>query len=315
MQLTNISVCVLNWENYPDTEKCIAALLALPELRDEDLNVHIVVIDNGSRDDSFLKLSALASGEASSFLSLVRTDENKGYAAGNNKGIVYALENLQPNYVWILNNDTIPQQGSLRALVECAQSDQSVGIWGSTVLNKDGSMQCAGGCYYNSWLGITKPALPKAASTGGPTDLEKPLDYVYGAAMLISTELVKDCGLLNEEYFLYYEELDYAKRINNIKSMRWCSRSEVIHVGSGSLRNDDMEGGVFEYYSILSLLKFTNKYYKFKIPSVLLTLIFVKPILYISRNQINYFSALFLAILNFFNGGMANRFIPGGGIK
>lgn len=315
MQLTRVGICVLNWENYPDTESCILALLALPELRDEDLDVYMVVIDNGSKDDSFSKLEALIASELSTNIYLVKTTENRGYAAGNNAGIRYALENLPPDYVWILNNDTVPQPGSLRALVTCAQLDQSIGVWGSTVLNGDGSTQCAGGCYYNSWLGTMRPALPKNGSGDESSCLDRQLDYIYGAAMLISIETIRDYGLLSEDYFLYYEELDYAERIKNKKGMQWCSQSEVTHLNDGSSKKDNKERGVFEYHSILSLLIFTSKYHKYKIPSVLITLLLAKSVLYISRKKTDNFNVLASAIVSFFTGSKINRFIPGSSVK
>ena len=312
MQVTNISICVLNWENYSDTRRCIAALLALPEQNDGDLNISVVVVDNGSRDESLIRLREFAAeiSDSGARISLIGRSENGGYAVGNNTGIHYAIENQDPAYVWVLNNDTIPQPGSLRAMVDCARSDRSVGIWGSTILNADGSIQCAGGYYYNSWLGMIRPALPKYGLDGGQPGLDRPLDYVSGASMLISSEVIRDIGMLSEDYFLYYEELDYAQRIRNKKTLQWCKQSRLVHFACGSTRSHGELGRVLEYHSIKSLLIYTNKFYPYKIPSVLIALLLAKPFLYVLRNEMNLFKALFAAVANFFTGREEKKFYP-----
>ena len=315
MQVTSISICVLNWENYSDTRRCVVALLNLPELNDDDLSVDIIVIDNGSQDGSFFKLrkftaEALDSGAG---VSLIEMPENGGYAAGNNAGIRFAIENQNPAYVWVLNNDTIPQPGSLRALVECAKSDSSVGVWGSTILNGDGSVQCAGGYYYNSWLGIMKPALPKKGLEEELPGLDRPLDYVSGASMLISSEVIHDAGMLSEDYFLYYEELDYAQRIKDKKTVQWCNKSRLLHFTCGGASNSGKLGRVLEYHSIKSLLVYTKKFYPYKIPSVLIALLIAKPFLYVLRNNMDFFYVFFAAITNFFTGRVEKKFYPESG--
>ncbi|WP_456381011.1 glycosyltransferase family 2 protein [Thiolapillus sp.] len=312
MHVTNISICVLNWENYADTQRCIVALLDLPELHDDDLSASIIVIDNGSQDGSFSRLKKFISeaSHSQARIFLIGMPENIGYAAGNNVGIRYAVENQRPDYVWVLNNDTIPQSGCLRALVGCASADRSVGVWGSTILNADGSVQCAGGCYYNSWLGIMKLALPKNGLEENLSRLDRPLDYVSGASMLISSEIIQDFGMLSEDYFLYYEELDYAQRIKGKRAMGWCKKSKLVHIqwggGGGKL------GRVREYHSIQSLLIYTRKYYPYKIPSVLLALFLAKPFLYVLRNNPDYFYVLFAAIKGFFTGKTDEKYYPRG---
>lgn len=287
-QPKNISVCVLNWENYPDTRKCINALLELPEIADLGYRVHILVIDNCSMDGSFERLEEFVASRKYPHIGLLRSEENRGYAAGNNLGIKYSLEQLAASYIWILNNDTVPLPGSLGSLVEAAQKDRSVAIWGSSLIDEEtGESQCAGGYYYNSWLGTIKPAFAGYDRDKLLTlELSRPLDYIAGAAMFIRGGLFARRGYLEESYFLYCEELDLAHRLSPDEHISWCRESLVLHRGGASLPGQaGKRSEITEYYSILSSLKFTRKFYPVRLLTVMPVLFFGKLIIYLMNGE------------------------------
>lgn len=243
------------------------AVLALPELDASHLVVQVVVVDNGSKDGSDALLTGYISSQVDgSKVTLICAEHNRGYGAGNNIAIRYALVNQSPDYIWLLNNDAVPLAGSLEALLEAAEANPATVIWGSTLLESDGlTIQCAGGNYYNSWLGVTSRAF-----AGEPIDkvsrliLKRPLDYVCGAALFVRSELFRQIGLLEEQYFLFYEELDLARRLKPGQHLNWCPMSLVVHKSGASMPSE-----VAIYWSVRSLLLFTRCHFAYKLIVVL----------------------------------------------
>lgn len=259
-----VSVCVLNWENPELTASCLEAVLSLPETLAGEIELDVVCIDNGSRDDSLARLQDFAA-HSHHCVHLLANEFNLGYAGGNNAGIQFALDRLHPDYVWILNNDTLPQPGSLSLLVTEAEREPQKEIWGSTLLEADGqTIQCAGGYYYYPCLSTYKGALAgRGRDELAQLSLKKPVDYISGAAMFVPASTFVNVGLLNAEYFLFFEELDLARRVGGRAHLGWCKASLVIHVGGRSMRKDGA-GSVSptaEYHSNVSALKFTRRYY------------------------------------------------------
>ena len=297
--MLRVSICVLNWENFSDTKRCIDSILALPELYHPDIHADIIIIDNGSLDESVERLQCLVKEPGYSHLHLLINSENLGYAGGNNTGIRYGLDNLEPAYIWVLNNDTLPLPGSLKALVNSACSKRSTAILGSTLLDADAAtVQCAGGCYYNSWLGIYKPALAGASRNDLPDlNSRKKLDYICGAALFVRADVFARTGGLSEIYFLYYEELDLVQHLLPGDEINWCKDSLVIHMGGNTVNPDISKRSLFtEYHSMLSLLLYTKKYFPVRLLTVIPILIIGKTIVYLLTRNIGMFSALYRAV-------------------
>ena len=138
---------------------------------------------------------------------LIHGPRNGGYAAGNNLGILHALTFATTEYVFVLNNDTRIEPECIQRLIECADQDVRIGIVGSTVIEDRGNLRIAGGNKYNPFLTISKPA------RATHNRREWHIDYVAGAAQFIRADTLKRVGLLSEDYFLYFEELDLTRRI------------------------------------------------------------------------------------------------------
>ena len=158
-----VSVITLNWNGWQDTLECLESLYQI----DYD-NCRVILVDNASTDDSLAKIDAyctnelnLASyftedlvrnkqikvvhyskgdaepgadrkaavaGQANDALTVIQNDRNYGFAEGNNVGVAYALNAFDPDYVLLLNNDTVVDQHFLRALVDAAESDEQIGL-------------------------------------------------------------------------------------------------------------------------------------------------------------------------------------------
>jgi len=115
-----VEIIILNWNRFRDTAECLESVFRI-----RYPNFSVVVVDNGSEDDSAAQVE-----NTFDRVTLIRNRENLGYAEGNNVGIRHALEN-GADYVWLLNNDTVVDREALAALVDLAERDRGIGILGS----------------------------------------------------------------------------------------------------------------------------------------------------------------------------------------
>lgn len=269
-----VYIIVLNYNNAADTIECLESLREI-----KYANYEVILVDNASSDNSDSILSSYAS-EYIHYIHYIRNEYNYGYAAGNNIGIRYAMQRNDGSFVWILNNDTIVSPYALGYLVETCMYDSSIGVCGSKILYYYGDGIQGYGGRYNYWFGIDKTVKSEKEIAN--------LDYVIGAAMFIPLDVIEKVGFFNEEYFLYYEELDFAERIKNMYKLHCDTRSIVYHkegasTGSNSL-NPINKSSMSDYFIVRNKLKFTWKYYKKFIPTVYLG-IFVMLLRRIKRRQ------------------------------
>jgi GT2 family glycosyltransferase len=187
------------------------------------------------------QVESLTEQREESELILIETGANLGFAGGNNVGIRYALKHLQPDYFWLLNTDTVVDKESLAALVDRASSDRhkTMGMVGSSLIYywEPNKVQAMGGASLDRrttrmcHIGIGSPvdAIPVDGSA-----VEAMMSYVVGASMLVSREFVEQVGLMCEDYFLYYEEIDWALRANGRFDFGYAPASKVFHKVGGS---------------------------------------------------------------------------------
>jgi len=261
-------VVILHWNNYAATLACLQSLRNSADLASDTMAVDLILVDNGSDDGSEQQLQQIADSDP--LLRLIRSEQNLGYAAGNNLGIAFALGNLSPDFVWILNNDVRIHSGALLELVACMRKHPETGILGSTLLDAEaGSIQAAGGCFYYPLLSAYRCHLAGADPASRQRARAPRLDYVAGAAMFIRSELLRDVGLLNEDFFLYFEELDLSRRASPKWRLGWCRDAIVEHIGGGSMAGKAGKATA-RYHATLSALKFTWLYHRPCIATVIL---------------------------------------------
>jgi len=142
-------------------------------------------------------------------------------------------------------------------------------------------IQACGGARYFKWLGIQKNIGSGIIQKSKLTEdyVEEHADYIIGASMLFTSDFFKKIGLLNESFFLYFEELDLAERIKGIFKIGYASRSYVYHKEGSSigtaLCQDNQKRYRSEFYVTSSKIKFTKEYYPHALPSVYLALAFI----------------------------------------
>ncbi|NQV00364.1 MAG: glycosyltransferase family 2 protein [Parcubacteria group bacterium] len=288
--MTNkVCVIILNWNGWRDTVTCLDSLFCshtVPEA--------IVVCDNGSTDGSPEHILSWVADQKNiisahkkepkeldveqkkvSFI-LIRNEKNLGYAAGNNVGIKYAVSEKRFQHIWLLNNDTKVQKDSLEKLLKCSE-ETSAGIIGATIVydEQPNVVQCAGGCLYNPFVSKIRPIfcgqpLKDVIHTSG----QPKIDYIYGASFFVRSIVFHECGLLNENFFLFYEEIDFCRRAKYAgHGLYWCKESIVRHKGSQSIgvfgKSTREKIVIANYHENLSTLIFTKTHHKKLLPCVL----------------------------------------------
>src|SRR3989338_11579858 len=191
-----VFIILLNWNNWHETRECLACLEKV-----DYPNFEIVLVDNGSNSSDIENIK-----EANMQHTLYNPN-NLGFAGGNNVGIKYALER-GADYVLLLNNDAIAAPDFLTELVNAGESDKSFGILGSRIYKYGTDDVVFDGGEINKLM--TKAEHIKQGLT-----LLLPVDYITGAAFLIKREVIEKIGLMREEYFLYYEDVDWCVRARN----------------------------------------------------------------------------------------------------
>ena len=270
--MIRVAVSVLNYNSTQTTIACVQSLLSACEANSGAYFLDIFVADNGSVANEQTQLQQSLAELPQVNLQL--NSENRGFAAGHNNNLEAIFVRSNPDYIWILNNDCVVYEATLSSLIKCAQQHSDVGIWGATLLEPDGeTIQCAGGCFYNSWIssyrqygqGISLSQLDQLESVG--------FDYIAGASLFFPVKTLLN-GLraaapaqrntgkqqwLNESFFLYFEELDLARRLKPGFKMAWCKPALIKHTGGTSTGTaENQRTNLAEYHSTLSALKYTR---------------------------------------------------------
>ncbi|MEO6709882.1 MAG: glycosyltransferase family 2 protein [Planctomycetota bacterium] len=239
-QPARLLVVIVNYRTPELTIDCLCSLE--PEVRARG-STSVVVVDNGSGDGSAESIAgAIASGGWGSWASLMALDHNGGFSYGNNAAIRPALaaaEDESPEYVLLLNSDTRVYEGALAALVEFMDERPGVGIAGSRLENADGSDQNSRFRFHSVWseldsglrVGLVTRLLREHVVTHDRTEGPQPADWVAGASMIVRTRVFRDIGLLDEDYFLYYEEVDFCLNARRAGWSCWyVPNSSVVHL-------------------------------------------------------------------------------------
>jgi len=236
-------VVILNYRTPAMTIDCLHSVVndvqSLPGTR-------VVVTDNASGDGSVEQISAAIETEGwSDWASVMPLDHNGGYAFGNNAAIRPALESTNPPpYILLLNPDTIARPNAIKTLVNFMNDHPDVGIAGSRLEEPDGTPQCSAFRFHTALseldsslrLGLVSKALTKWVVWPPVSEQACPTDWVAGASMIIRQEVFEQVGLLDEDYFMYYEEMDFCLQAKKAGWSCWyVPESRVVHlVGQSS---------------------------------------------------------------------------------
>lgn len=201
-----VYIILVNWNGWKDTIECINSLKKLSYS-----NFKVIVIDNGSRDESRVRLK-----KYSSFIKLIHLDKNYGFSYANNVGIRWAIKN-NAKYVLLLNNDTVVSPDLVEVLVKTMHKYTRVGALGVKVYyyNQPDVLWFAGS--YIDRYGEFPTHIGLGEKDKGQYDKICDIPFINGSAFFAKVEAVSKIGLLDERYFYMYEDADWTSRFLKAK--------------------------------------------------------------------------------------------------
>jgi GT2 family glycosyltransferase len=242
----SVTTVILNWNGIADTRECLNSLRGITYP-----NNHILVIDNGSKEDE----ASLIEQEYGSFVTVLRNIENLGFAGGANVGMRRALEE-GTDYVLLLNNDVTVAPSFLEAMIDAAEARRRPAALCPKAYFQDrpGVIYSTGGSV-NMWTGVARQ-LGRGELDTGQFERAARRDYADGLCMLIPLAAVREVGLLDEEYFNYWEETDWCVRAR-AKGLRcfYVPEARVWHKAERSREASD----AFNFHYRRNALMFMRK--------------------------------------------------------
>lgn len=233
----SVIAVVLNWSAYEETANCVRSLKTASYR-----NLNIILVDNASPDGSGMKLQ-----EAFAEFKFLAQKTNGGYAAGNNAGIRMALEH-GADYVLILNNDVVVERCFLEPMIALLRSEDNIGVVTCTIryLNEPQHVYYAAG-RFSKWLCTGLNHRRASASNFVRSGLSLDVNFINGSLMLVKREVFEQVGLLEEKFFMYFEDLEFSRRVNQSYRLVYTPQSVVYHK-SGAGRGWSSYSEAYLYY-------------------------------------------------------------------
>jgi hypothetical protein len=287
-----VTILIVNYNNWEDTVECIESVC-----KSTYKDFEVIVVDNSPNDISVNKLQEWAKGaikinktlfpelvypeeikpldyiliseevyynsnvEVQNGITFIKAQNNHGFAAANNivlKKLIKTKKN--DDFVFLLNNDTVLQRDTITNLVN-NYTNANMGVVGCVLMeyNAPKKVQSVGGLY-NKVFGTTTQVLEGIEIEELINqDIKAKIDYPCGAAMFLSNNVLKDIGLLNEKYFLFYEELDWIKTANEKHKTTYFEDCIVYHKRGVSI-GSNKKSYIGDKYSIINRVNFAKKH-------------------------------------------------------
>lgn len=249
--MSKLALIILNWNGWEMTLNCLSSV---KKANIKDFELEIIVVDNGSTDESVKKINEFVINKLTKNppnrrikFKIIENRENIGFAGGNNVGIKYAL-GRGVDYVCLLNNDTRVDKDFLVFLIKAIKEEKEAGIVGGKIFfekefeyfkdkysekEKGKVIWYAGGKI--DWLNVYASHRGVDEVDRGQYDKREETEYVNGCLMLIKSEVFAKIGLLDSKYYLYYEENDFCQRAKKAGyKLIYEPKSIIWHLNAGS---------------------------------------------------------------------------------
>ena len=251
-----LSIIIVSWNVKKDLANCLRSIEENPASKPFE----VIVVDNASSDGTVESVR-----NKFPEVVVIANSQNLGFAAANNQGI----EKSQGEYILLLNPDTIVHSGSVDVLIEFMDENKDVGICGPQLLNQDGTIQSSVRCFPTfrgalyrhtviRYLGLFKNEYKKWLMKSFDHKTKMDVDQVMGAALMIRQSIIEDIGVMDEQFFMYYEEVDLCFRIKQA-GWRVVFMPEVVITHLGSQSSGQIPAKK-QMLAITSLLKFFRKH-------------------------------------------------------
>jgi hypothetical protein len=296
-----LGVVIVNFRGAADTIECLESLLKSP------LPMKIAVVENGSGDDSAARITAWAQGvmpataertEMAGFsqppatkplalaqvaadaigrgavarLTMITSPRNLGFAGGNNLGLAHLSADPAIDTFWLLNNDTVVDPAAPAALLLRMRTMGRPGMCGTVVRHywHPERLQALNGSQFNRFTGMGRALGGEAPATipYNPQDIADATDFVLGASLAVSRAFLNQVGPMADDYFLYYEEIDWATRNERLGSARletgFAHGAIVYHKAGrsiGSKSSVSARSAFADYWMTRSRLKYTARFH------------------------------------------------------
>jgi GT2 family glycosyltransferase len=233
----DVSIVVVTYEGRDLLPDCIASIEA--EAAGSGLSVETIVVDNNSTDGTAQWLRRQYPN-----ILLIASPDNRGFAAGNNLGMAIA----RGRAYLLMNNDARLQPGALRGMLDALDSEGDVGQVGPQLHNADGSLQRSIRGFPSVWrlateylylrrLGRRTAALNAFYAGGNDHSHRCDAEFLMGACMLVRRAAVDDVGAMDEGYFMFSEETDWAQRFHDAGwRVVFDPSAQVTHLGGATSR-------------------------------------------------------------------------------
>lgn len=242
MNPARLCIVIVNYRTAGLAQGCLESIAAQ---RPRAAAVRAIVVDNASGDGSAEAIaSAIRERRWDDWASVLPLERNGGFAAGNNAGWREARRRgWRPDYLLLLNPDTVLRRGALRKLVSFMDATPRAGIAGGRLESADGAAQCSahnapsplGELESGARLGVLSAALRRYAVSPPPRPAAHACEWVSGACMMIRREVIEDIGAMDEGFFLYFEEVDFCVRAREAGWSVWfVPESRVVHFEGSS---------------------------------------------------------------------------------
>src|SRR3989338_267363 len=264
--LPKVSILLLNWNNWKETEECLESLKNI-----KYPNFNIILIDNGSVDDSLSIMKNFKTSNSQLEIVILENNENLGFGGGNNPGIHYALKNGS-DYVLLLNNDTFVDRDFLDKLVEVADHNPKIGLTTPSIFFHDACPSVAfgrrrerellwfGGKTYIQWRKMDKAVTIELFKKKIPQgSLPSKIKFATGACMLIKREVLEKVKGFYPPYFLYFEDVDLGFEIMRAGyELVWVQSSSIWHKVSATTL-PKLGSASLQYYNTRNILLFAKR--------------------------------------------------------
>ena len=250
----SVAILLLNWNTPEHTINCILSVNKFCRADDFD----IIVADNGSTDDS---LSILKNKFPE--LTIINNKTNLGFAEGNNKLLEYSIQNAY-TYSLVLNNDTEVDEDFLSPLINHLENNpKTVAVQPAIYYLHKRDELWNGGSFFNQYLGFTYSKNQKERqSLKGVEQVE----WLTGCCFLVINSALRQCGLFNSKFFLYYEDVDLSFRLREKAGiLDYLPTTKIYHEAgvSGQQKTKTSEGTlspIIHFYTCRNRIWFLRRY-------------------------------------------------------
>ena len=249
-------IIIVHYNSLPETINCIKSIYT-----SSNKNYKIILVDNYSSDNSLAILKK--EYKIDNKIVFIESNYNGGYAYGLNLGIKFSLKENKCTHLWLINNDVVITENTLKELLISDKSTNEKYIWGSKILNMDNTVQSVG-CKLNKYFMTSSHNYKNSNDSFNITNNE--FDYIHGCSIFLKKDLIRSIGFLDENYFLFYEDVDfsYSAKLNKI-ALGISKESKIFHKENITVKKMN-----YQYLATLNRIKFARKYFKNMLPFVYL---------------------------------------------